>query len=60
MYRNKLLKPLLAGVAVVLTIPAIYLPVRLQNVYKRAMSLIVYKLKDYKFITNLIMEKEKR
>jgi hypothetical protein len=54
---NKLLKPILAGVAIVLTIPAIYLPLRLQNSYKRAMSLITYKLKDFEIVTHLLIEK---
>ena len=57
-FKNKLLKLLLAGVAILLTIPAIYLPLRLQNAYKRAMSVLTYKVKDYKFITNLMLEKE--
>ena len=57
---NKLLKPLLAGVAILLTIPAIYLPFYLQNIYKRVMSLITYKSKDFKFITNLMWGKEKK
>ena len=57
---NKLLKPILAGVAIILTIPAIYLPLRLQNIYKRAMSLITYKLKDSKIITHLMVEKENK
>lgn len=52
---NKLLKPIKAWVAILLTIPAIYLPFRLQNVYKRAMSLLAYRLKNYKFITNSVM-----
>jgi hypothetical protein len=55
---NKLLKPILAGVAIVLTIPAIYLPLRLQNTYKRAMSLITYKIKDFKNVTHLLIEKK--
>lgn len=55
---NKILKPLLAGVAIILTIPAIFLPLQLQNRYKQAMSVITYKLKDCKFITNLMLEKE--
>ena len=50
----------MAVVAIALTIPAIYLPFRLQNLYNRAMALISYKLKDSKIITNLIMEKEKK
>ena len=57
---NKLLKPIMAGVAIILTVPAIYLPLRLQNIYKRAMDLITYKLKDYKIITSLMTEKEKK
>jgi hypothetical protein len=55
---NKLLKPLLAGVAIILTIPAIFLPLQLQNRYKRTMSILTYKLKDCKFITNWMLEKE--
>lgn len=57
---NKLLKPILAGAAIILIIPAIHLPLRLQKIYKRALSLITYKLKDCKFITNLMMEKEQK
>lgn len=57
---NKLLKLIRAGVAIILTIPALYLPLRLQNIYKRAMALITYKLKDSKIITNLMIEKEKK
>lgn len=57
---NKLLKQIMAGVAIILTIPAIYLPLRLQKVYKKVMSIITYKLKDYKIITNLIIEKEEK
>ena len=57
---NKLLKPIMAGVVIILTIPAIYLPLRLQNIYKRAMSVITYKLKDFKIITHLMTEKEKK
>lgn len=52
---NKLLKPIKAFVAIILTVPAIYLPFRLQNVYKHAMSLLAYKLKNYKFIANSVM-----
>jgi hypothetical protein len=52
---NKLLKPIKAFVAIILTMPAVYLPFRLQNVYKRMMSLLAYKLKDYKFIAYLVM-----
>jgi uncharacterized membrane protein (DUF2068 family) len=59
-YMSKLWKPLLAGVAIVLTIPAIYLPFRIQNIYHRAAALITYKLKDVEIITNLILEKEKK
>jgi hypothetical protein len=59
-YMTKLWKPLLAGVAIVLTIPAIYLPFRIQKLYNRVAALITYKLKDFKFITNLIMAKEKK
>lgn len=57
---NKLLKPIMGGVAIILTIPAIYLPFRLQNLYNRATALITYKLKDSRIIANLIMEKEKK
>jgi hypothetical protein len=57
---NKLWKPIMAGVAIILTIPAIYLPFRIQKLYNRVAALITYKLKDFKFITNLIMEKEKK
>jgi hypothetical protein len=57
---NKLLKPILAGAAIILTIPAIYLPFRLQNIYHRVMALITYKLKGFKIITNLIKEKGKK
>ena len=57
---NKLLKPIMAVVAIILTIPALYLPLRLQNLYKRAMSLITYKLKNSKIITHLMTEKEKK
>ena len=60
MLMNKLLKPILAGVAIILTIPAIYLPFRLQNIYHRVTALITYKLKDTKIIAHLIMEKEKK
>ena len=60
MNMNKLLKPILAGAAIILTIPAIYLPFRLQNIYHRATALITYKLKDTKIIAHLIMEKEKK
>ena len=59
-FMNKLWKPILAGVAIVLTIPAIYLPFRIQKLYNRVAALITYKLKDFKFITNLIIEKEKK
>lgn len=52
---NKLLKPIKAFVAIILTLPAIYLPFRIQNVYKRVMSLIAYRLKNCKSITNLII-----
>ena len=51
---NKLLKPIKALVAIILTLPAIYLPFRFQNVYKRVMSLIAYRLKNCKLITNLV------
>ena len=51
---KKLLKPIKACVAIILTIPAVFLPFRLQKTYKHAMSLIAYKLKDYKFISNLV------
>ena len=44
-----------AGMAIVLTIPAIYLPYRLQNLYKRMMSLLAYRLKNCKLITNLVI-----
>jgi hypothetical protein len=57
---NKLLKPILAGVAIGLTIPAIYLPFPLQNFYHRATALITYKLKDSKIIAHLIMGEEKK
>lgn len=57
---NKLLKPILAGVAIILTIPAIYLPFRLQKNYQRATALITCKLKNSKIIAHLIMEKEKK
>ena len=57
---NKLLKHLLAIVAIIFTIPAIYLPIRLQNRYKRAMSVLTYKLKDCKIMTHLMLEKEKK
>ena len=57
---NRLWKLILAGVTIILTIPAIYLPFRLQNVYNRVAALIIYKLKDIKIITNLIEEKEKK
>jgi hypothetical protein len=60
MFMNKLLKPILAGVAIILTIPAIYLPFRLQNIYHRATALITYKLKDSRIIAHLIMETEKK
>ena len=55
---NKLLKPIKAFVAIVVTLPAIYctyLPFRLQNVYKRLMSLLAYRLKNCKLITNLVI-----
>lgn len=52
---NKLLKPIKALVAIILTLPAIYLPFRLQNVYKRVMSLIAYRLKNCKLATNLVI-----
>ncbi len=52
---NKLLKPIKALVAIILTLPAIYLPFRLQNVYKRVMSLIAYRLKNCKLATNLVV-----
>jgi hypothetical protein len=56
---NKLLKPIKAFLAIILTVPAIYLPFCLQNVYKRAMSLLAYKLKNYKFIADsVIIQKE--
>jgi len=56
---NKLLKPIKAWVAIILTIPAIYLPFPLQNVYKRAMSLLAYKLRKCKFIAkSVIIQKE--
>ena len=56
---NKLLKPIKAFLAIIFTVPAIYLPFRLQNVYKRAMSLLAYKLKNYKFIADsVIIQKE--
>ena len=57
---NKLLKTIMAVIAVILTIPAIYLPFRLQNIYHRATALITYKLKDSKIIAHLIMGKEKK
>ena len=52
---NKLLKPIKAFVAIMVTLPAIYLPFRLQNVYKRLMSLLAYRLKNCKLITNLVI-----
>ena len=52
---NKLLKPIKAFVAIILTVPAVYLPFRLQNVYKHAMCLLAYKLKNYKFIAKSVM-----
>jgi hypothetical protein len=57
---NRLLKLIIASVAIILTIPAIYLPLRFQNVYKRAASLITYKVKDTKIIAHMIMDKEKK
>ena len=53
---DKILKPIKACLAIILTLPAIYLPFRLQNAYKRVISLITYKLKDFKFITNLLIK----
>ena len=59
-YINKLLKPIKAGMAIILAVPAVYLPFRLQNVYKRMMSLLAYRLKNCKSITNLvIIQKQK-
>ena len=59
-YINKLLKPIKAWMAIILAVPAVYLPFRLQNVYKRAMSLLAYRLKNCKSITNLvIIQKQK-
>ena len=55
---NKILKPIKAFVAIVLTIPAIYLPFRLQKVYKRIMSLLAYKLKNYNFIAKSVIIQE--
>ena len=52
---NKLLKPIKALVAIMLTLPAIYLPFRIQNVYKHLMSLVAYRLKNCKSITNLVI-----
>jgi hypothetical protein len=57
---NELLKTMMAGVAIALTIPGVYLPFCLQNIYHRAAALITYKLKDSKIIAHLIMEKEKK
>lgn len=54
----KLLKVLMAGVAILLTIPAIYLPFKLQNVYKRVMSLIAFKSKDFKIVAKLMRGEE--
>lgn len=55
---NKLLKPIKAFLAILLTIPAVYLPFRLQNVYKRMMSLLAYKLKNYNFIAKSVIIQE--
>ena len=52
---NKLLKPIKAWVAIILTVPAIFLPFRLQDIYKRVMSLLAYTLKNCKFITKLVI-----
>jgi hypothetical protein len=54
---NTLWKPILAGVAIIITIPAIYLPFRLQKVYNRVAALITYKLIGIEIITNWIIEK---
>jgi hypothetical protein len=48
----------MAGVAILLTIPAIYLPFKLQNVYKRVMSLIAFKSKDFKIVAKLMRGEE--
>lgn len=48
----------MAGLAIVFTIPAIYLPFCLQNIYHRVTALITYKLKDFKIITILMKEKK--
>jgi hypothetical protein len=54
---NTLWKTILAGVAIIITIPAIYLPFRLQKVYNRVAALITYKLIGIKIIKNWIIEK---
>jgi hypothetical protein len=56
-FMNTLWKPILAGVAIIITIPAIYLPFRLQKVYNRVAALITYKLIGIKIVTTWIIEK---
>jgi low affinity Fe/Cu permease len=57
---NTLWKTILAGVAIIIIIPAIYLPFCLQNIYHRTTALITHKLKDYRIIAHMIKEKEKK
>lgn len=55
---NRLIRLIIAFIAIMLVTFIIFLPFRLQNIFRRATCLIAYKLKDLKFMTNLIIEQK--
>jgi Predicted PP-loop superfamily ATPase len=57
---NRLLKLIMAFVAITLTAFAIFLPLRLQKIYNKVAALMTYTLKDFKIITRLMTQEHEQ